>query len=285
MIKGAKEKGLNALILKNIAIIAMIIDHVTWAFLRPYTGNSFYILAWYEILRGIGRLTMPIMCLLLVEGFFYTRNLKKYFVRLFLFALISHVPYVFFNFGVWGIKLFPVVEFQTSVIFNLFLSLLFITIAKKQNINTFIKLFFYFLLFFMSLFCDWGSFPIFASIIFLLFRSRPVWKITVYSICLPVWFYVHFFLKMFINLLDNGIVFAFHNTHITVLSQMENTWQYRLFFIGLFAAIPFIAMYNGKKGGTEKSRLFSFLSKWFFYIFYPVHLIVLGIWKYGNIIW
>ncbi len=43
--------------------------------------------------RMIGRIAFPIFCFLLVQGFLYTRNLKKYLIRIFLFALISQLPF------------------------------------------------------------------------------------------------------------------------------------------------------------------------------------------------
>lgn len=260
----------------------MIIDHIAWAFLRPYTGNSFYLLVFYEVLRGLGRLTMPIMCLLLVEGFFYTKNLSKYFFRLFVFALISHVPYVFFNFGIWGIKLLPLIKFQTSIIFNLLLSLAFIAVMKTGRFNITAKVFFYFIFLFFSVFCDWGTFPIFAVIIFACLRNKPVLKIIIYALLIPFWFYIHFFIKIFIQLLNKGFLSALLNSHKNLLQQMSGTWEYRLFFLGLYAVIPFLFLYNGSKGGNSKNRILIFISKWFFYIFYPLHLLLLGILKYGN---
>lgn len=64
--------------LKCIAMIAMCIDHVG-AVLFPQI----------RILRIIGRISFPIFCFLLVEGFYHTRNIHRYFLRLFLAGLVS----------------------------------------------------------------------------------------------------------------------------------------------------------------------------------------------------
>ena len=74
--------GLNSFQLKCIAVITMIIDH-TGAVLFP--GDL--------IFRYIGRISFPIFCFLLVEGFSHTRDVRKYMFRLGLFALISEIPY------------------------------------------------------------------------------------------------------------------------------------------------------------------------------------------------
>ncbi len=81
-------KGLNTFSLKWIAIISMLIDHIG-AVLFP----------WCEWLRIIGRLAFPIFAYLLVEGFFYTKDIKKYLIRLGIFALISEIPFDLAFFG------------------------------------------------------------------------------------------------------------------------------------------------------------------------------------------
>lgn len=76
----------------------MTIDHVTWL-LFPGCQKIW----WVILLHVIGRLTAPIMWFLMAEGFHYTRNVKKYIGRLFLFAVISHFAYNFAG----GIPLIP----------------------------------------------------------------------------------------------------------------------------------------------------------------------------------
>ena len=55
-------------------------------------------------LRIFGRLTMPIMCFLLTEGYRHTRSLRRYAGRLALFALISELPFdlAFYGGIFWG---------------------------------------------------------------------------------------------------------------------------------------------------------------------------------------
>ena len=74
--------AVSAFDLKCIAVFSMLIDHIG-AFLFPSE-------VW---MRYVGRLAFPIFGFLIVEGFFHTRDLKKYMSRLFVFALISEIPY------------------------------------------------------------------------------------------------------------------------------------------------------------------------------------------------
>ena len=79
------KKCLNGNQLKLIAIIAMTIDHLTWV-LFP----GFQTVWWVLGLHIIGRLTAPIMWFFIAEGCFYTHDRRKYLMRLFGFAVVSH---------------------------------------------------------------------------------------------------------------------------------------------------------------------------------------------------
>lgn len=85
-----EKKGLNGNALKLLAIGAMTIDHIAWAMFPGYPK------AWLPILLHlIGRITCPIMCFFIAEGFHYTHDIRKYTGRLFGFAILSHFCYVF----------------------------------------------------------------------------------------------------------------------------------------------------------------------------------------------
>ena len=70
-------KILDANAIKLIAIIAMTVDHITWA-IFPGTQAVWYVFA----LHVVGRLTAPIMWFFIAEGYHYTHNIKKYLLRL-----------------------------------------------------------------------------------------------------------------------------------------------------------------------------------------------------------
>lgn len=73
--------------LKIIACVSMLLDHIG-AYLVPW--------AW---LRMVGRLAFPLYCFLLVQGIAHTRSLRRYGMRLLLFAVISELPYDLLKYG------------------------------------------------------------------------------------------------------------------------------------------------------------------------------------------
>lgn len=91
-----KRKGITANVLKWIAIITMIIDHFGLV-IYAYTPNPVY--EHYRLLRYIGRISFPIYCFLLVEGFYHTHNVKKYILRCLAFGLLSEIPFDLANSG------------------------------------------------------------------------------------------------------------------------------------------------------------------------------------------
>lgn len=73
-----------------IALVTMLIDHIGFIFYPDMIA-----------LRVIGRIAFPIYCFLLVQGFLHTSNLKKYMVRMGVFALLSEVPFDLARAGYW----------------------------------------------------------------------------------------------------------------------------------------------------------------------------------------
>lgn len=91
-----KYKILSGSVLKLIAIITMLIDHIG----SHLMDNSLVLfsLGRYSIsLRSLtllaGRIAFPLFCFLLIEGFLHTRNRLRYGLNLFIFALISEIPW------------------------------------------------------------------------------------------------------------------------------------------------------------------------------------------------
>ncbi len=131
------KKGFTGSTIKLIAIISMLIDHTAATILERMMMRAGYMLAsisqesmanWiaghrllyvsYFAMRMIGRFGFPVFCFLLVEGFAHTHNRKKYALRLFLFALISEIPFDFAFRGEWFYASYQ------NVFFTLFLGML-----------------------------------------------------------------------------------------------------------------------------------------------------------------
>lgn len=151
--------------LKLIAIITMLIDHVG-AVLFPDV----------IILRIIGRLAYPIFAFLLVEGFHYTSDRKKYLMRLSAFALISEVP---FDLAFYGS--FPY-WYHQNVFMTLALGLYMLMVMEKYQVAKEAKLsirYQYLItiiaIFVVSIFAmtDYNAFGLMMIFFFAQYRSQP----------------------------------------------------------------------------------------------------------------
>lgn len=232
-----RKSGMTSDLIKAIAVIAMIIDHLAWAFV-PF-GSVFG-----QVMHIIGRITAPIMCFFVAEGYHKTGNVKKYLQRIGLFAIISHLPYTFFESG--KISLIH----QTSVMFPLFMGLLALVIRDNPNIEIAVKNMITLLICLVSMIGDWGGMAVVWILIFSDYRNNK-------------------------NNLIKAFVFsvAVYVLLCIISDAIMGMWYNDLFQLGTLLAIPFIAKYNGVRKGRKGY-------KWFFYIFYPAHLLLLALIKY-----
>ncbi|WP_419871010.1 TraX family protein [Chryseobacterium sp. CT-SW4] len=111
---------LNSYHLKIIALMTMIIDHI---------GAIFY--PDLVFLRIIGRVAFVLYAFMLVEGVYHTNNIHKYIKKIFIWALLSEVP---FDIAFYGT---PFYFGHQNIYFTLLISILGIYYLQR------IKSFFY----------------------------------------------------------------------------------------------------------------------------------------------
>ena len=229
-----RKKGISALALKWIAIISMLIDHIGYAL-----AGTVPFLVW-KSMRIVGRLAFPIFCFLVVEGFFHTKNVKNYLIRLGVFALISEIPFDFFLRG-----RFLYMDYQ-NVFFTLFIGLLLLYLynrflANVQPVYAIMTLVSMLCLAFIVK-CDYGAEGVLIIYLFYLFRFRPVPKY-----------------------ISVGLV-------LCLMGDIEP--------FAILALLPIAFYNGKKDGREGDSSGRKSVNKYFFYCFYPLHLAILGIVSY-----
>lgn len=238
-----KQSGfLNRNQLKYLVIAAMLIDHIAWAFVPTASLLG-------QVMHFIGRLTGPTMAYFVAEGYHYTRNVKKYALRLGIFALLSWIPFVYFEYGT-----LPIVIQEGSVqvrpyfgvLYTLLLGLLAIWLWDKGKCPKPVKILGIIGLCALSLVGDWAIFDVLWCLFLYIFRENT-----------------------------KGKWVAFCCVGFFVCSPMLIFGWTQLFQIGIFL-VPLLIQfcYNGKSGSKKT------VHKWFFYVFYPAHLLVLGLLKW-----
>lgn len=80
---------MTVFVLKLIAVLSMVTDHISYMLTLALRMNSPLLFN----MRALGRIAFPVYAFLLVNGFEKTRDKRAYLARLFLFALISHIPF------------------------------------------------------------------------------------------------------------------------------------------------------------------------------------------------
>ena len=220
-----QKTGLNAFVLKLIAAAAMLSDHVAYVFLD---GN-------YAV-RAFGRLAFPIFAFFVAEGYRYTKDVKKYAVRMLVFALIAQAPYAL-AFG----KPF----YEPNVIFTLLLALLAVWAFDKGNEVVKVSGFIAAAVLAELTGSDHGAFGV--VMVFLFFIGTDMKK----------------------KLMSAGILILLVTAFAMI--QIHTFSKYALMYLFYLAPLVLIYFYNGKRGPH------GFIPRWFFYIFYPLHLLIIAL--------
>ena len=239
--KSQSFTGISGAVLKWTAIITMFIDHFALAVYYTALHNDFTIHTnysqHYEIMRNIGRTAFPIFIFLLIEAYKHTKDAKKYMIRLIIFALVSEIPFdLAFHNKVW----YP--EKQ-----NIFFTLLigFIVIHSIEQFKTLIHS------------------HISSS------YTLPAIEVLAYAGLIAIGCAAGYYLKVdysYVGILAICIAWLLRDKPVIgiVLCCFSLLLSSKRELYSFIAILPII-IYNGKRGKQNK---------FFFYIFYPVHLMV-----------
>ena len=194
------------------------------------------------LLRAFGRISFPIFSFLLAEGFRHTSDRKKYALRLAVFAVLSELPYELFLYGPERLgTLFP----MKNILFSLLLA-------------------------FGALWCaERGGGFFFGAALLALGAELGGFSYGAYGVALPLCFY--FCSRAFLGEEKNedagwkrGLLAAALLTACTVLYCAAHSSMFQIWAV--FAAVP-LFFYNGERGRR--------MPRYFFYVFYPAHLLFL----------
>ena len=222
---------MSSFVLKIIACITMFFDHLSYAI---YGKTSF--------LNYIGRISFPIFAFQIAQGYTHTKNLNKYIIRLFVFAIISQIPFYLFC------------STFTTPSLNIFFTLLlglFAIISYDKLKNKFLSLFLIFGLAMLAelIKTDYGAFGVLLILTFFVFKNSKINTL------------LSFFTILVINYGKRII-----DVYLECGYQPKYSFTQISFAVCTFLAIIPILLYDNKQGPKMK---------YFLYLFYPIHLFVL----------
>lgn len=229
--------------LKIIACASMLIDHIGYILFHGVT-----------ILRLIGRIAMPLFAFFIGEGCLYTKDRKKYFLRVFLLGVLCQAVYIIegliSNSGD-GALFNILLTFSVAII----LCSMFLKVKtalkegdKKEKRKAFALLALTVIaVFAVSLFCD-NSYS--------LTGIKFEFDYGIWGMCLPL------FAAVTTDKVKKLLSFS-----AALLVAAVNFYESINFILWALVPIILLLFYNGKGG---KANL-----KYFFYAFYPVHLAAL----------
>lgn len=239
-------KGLDSNAIKLIAILAMTVDHIAWAVFPGYPRD------WLPLaMHLVGRLTCPIMCYFIAEGFHHTRDIRKYTARLFVFAVISHFCYIYASadFVDWRSFIpffYGAVLNQTSVMWSLAWGLVMLRVVNSKKLPHGTQVLLILLICAVSFPSDWSCIAALCILAFGTnrgdFRAQMTWMLA----------YVAMYAAVYALALDA---------------------VYGVLQMAVALSIPILLQYNGQRGASPR---WNTAMKWLFYLYYPAHLFLIG---------
>lgn len=241
--------GFSANTLKGVAMLTMFIDHLAYL-AAPNRGLL------YAVLHFIGSVTAPILFYFVTVGYHHTCNVNKYTIRLGLFALISYVPFIyFFDAHIPNTDNF----LNLNVIYTLLLGLLALRVKHEMK-SPFLKFPLLAMLILLSAFGDWGYMGLLMIFAFDFFYGDYKSQRFAYLLLL---------LTEFIPMVLKPIL----TIRLGATPDFSIYW-FAIARAGGFIPIFLLAHYNGNIGRGGR------IAKWSFYIFYPLHLVLLSLLRF-----
>ena len=239
---GKARLGISSFCLHVLAMLLMLADHL-WA-----TGVPPDFLTW------MGRLAFPLFAFMLVEGYFHTRNLKKYLLRLLITAVISEIP---FNLLCSGSLFYPI---HQNVIWSFLLSLLCICGIERVRCRR-----------------KWWMTALVSVVIVLLgfwIGTLTMVDYYGYGVLIVLAFYFMHGRQWYFRVGEAVLLWyiTWEMMGGLVVPIEIGSWSFELSQQGMsiLALIP-IWLYNGKQGPHNRVIRYSF------YAFYPVHMLILAV--------
>lgn len=242
---------MNGFLIKLIAILSMTIDHIFKlapglisaipSFKIPIPGINLY---FPTILIILGRLAFPLFAFEVAESCTHTKNFPKYLRRLFIFALISELPFDFMFYGGFTLA-------HQNVLWTFFFGAFAVFMYQKLKGAPPINFIVVLIIAAACYFCRTDYYAIGVILVFALYISKkPISLIALFAIICVDYLY------------NRGLIGAIQTQNINRIVDLS------MYFAATLLSIPVISSYNGKKGPGLK---------WFFYIYYPLHIIILGL--------
>ncbi|MBP0970940.1 MAG: hypothetical protein J5753_02755 [Oscillospiraceae bacterium] len=244
-----KLKCINRDLLKWIALFFMGIGHfLLYTFEEfHYFGLHGFIFKFFIMMEYIAP---PVFFFFISEGYRYTHSKKNYFIRLLVMTLVTQIPYVLFHTYDQNHTIsFDFLMFLTNwnVIATLLLGFVSIAIWDSSK-HPVLKVVGILLCCSAGYFTEWSFWGVLFILLLYIFRERPWIRFAAYESLMLV----------YVLYISGFSIFGFH-------------WL--LFMVFSLPIIIITLFYNGKKGHFPK------LSKYFFYFFYPAHLLLIYIVK------
>ena len=285
----SKTHFLSSFVLKIIAIVSMTFDHIGAIIPSFYQGQD----TLCTVFRYLGRFALPLFCFMIAEGVIYTKNYKKYATRLGILALIISITLCVFQF-VPNLGLIDIAK-QGNIFIDLLLGSVVVYALKNPNkkfkLIALIPFGISILSFSAKMIESTSTYTIQAQWYPYFLRLQYDWL----SILLIAGFYLSYYLT------DMYFEYQSQYSGITV-DQIKGTATYRtaanliscgviiivnlLYFVSKYfcngavywnpniqlfsiASCLIIFFYNGKRGYDSK------WFRWFSYLYYPAHILVL----------